>query len=177
MKSIVLIAAVASIPVPVACAAQTANDAATVYVQALRITLERLGPAEPTPRLWVRRMRQRTPSGAMSPDTLATIEWAAIASAFPQARQATDADTLFLCPPGVRVMMPVRGCPIRDDGMIIDLGQPRIDGDSAVIAVTLTQSGPGLRNAVHSWASGYDVVFFRIGESWYFRRTRGGWAT
>lgn len=143
------------------------RDSAEVTIAAMA---KLLGSRQDGVRVWVRDgTRPQRESGAVSPRTLSPAQWTAISEAYPAARLVTWSDTLFLCPPGVRVTMPVTGCPVREDGVIINLLPPRVQGDSVWIRGVLTRS-QRTHDGHHTWASSADMLFSREDGVWTFRR-------
>jgi hypothetical protein len=100
----------------------------------------------------------------------------AIQRIFPTARYSENLDSLVLCPAGVQLRMPGSGCPIRDDGVIIQLWSLRVYGDSLSVYGVLIQSSPG-RTRTASWAQGTSLAFVRTGRLWKLVKASGRWIT
>jgi hypothetical protein len=103
-------------------------------------------------------------------------EHAAIRSAYPGARTAIAMDSVIQCPPGVELMMPIRGCPIRDDGIVVRFIPFNVDGDTIRTGGEVIQSRPG-GYPTHSWAAGMSLLFVRVGRDWILRAGGFYWET
>ncbi len=163
---------------PSIAAQTTEGDSAALRLSVIEIVLDSLASERVhTSRLWIRaylsvdpgtRRLQRVPPTA---EQLATIR-----SRFPTAAVPASHDGLFLCPPGVRVRMPGVGCPILEDGLIVEVGPLEIDADSAHASGSVIQSST--RNGrTSTWAQGVRLLFRRSMSGWKFVRVLGGWIT
>lgn len=158
--------------------ALTAEESAEIRVTAIRVLLRELRvETTSTSVLWIvsDEGRRVGPGGADAAE-LTEGEHSAIRAAFPTARPADTIESLFQCPPGVRVRMPGQGCPIRDAGVIVRLGSIEIERDTLRTSGELIQTAPGSRGP-STWASGLSLVFVRTAEGWVFRETRYHWIT
>jgi hypothetical protein len=154
----------------------TSEDSAGVRIAALRVVLDTLGPqGADAGRIWVRPHTERDPAtGERRSVTLSPAERAAVAEAFPTARVIDAPDTSFLCPPMMRTLLPGTGCPIRDDGVIVEFAPLRFDGDSVSTAGMLIQSWPAARGTL-TWVQWIDLVLDRTRGKWEVRGIRGRW--
>ena len=151
----------------------TANDSARLRVAVLTVLLDSVGTVnQRSGRIWVRY------SGAGEAHNRASVpspsEMATITSVFPTARVVTYSDTVFMCPPGVQVDMPGRGCPIRESGVIVELFDLRVKGDSLWTTGSLIQSNA---SGTATWANMVGLLFIRVRGAWQFARTTSRFIT
>lgn len=178
-----VIVAVLIVAAPAAARAQyppmTASDSALLHVTSIRILFDRLasGITAEHP-IWLRLHVQRPDTGSGSPLQPSETQWREISHALPSARLAGARDTLFECPPGVRVSMPGTGCPIRENGIIVEVDRPVVDGDSATMWVWLIESGASDGRTL-TWAQGLALVLERAGDgrTWRLRAVRARFIT
>ncbi|MGH7505420.1 MAG: hypothetical protein ACRELX_07200 [Longimicrobiales bacterium] len=158
-------------------AVEPSAEPAQVWLTTVRFVLDSLGPVDESVRIWVQPARPRETTGdtvtaVTSPEVRPELE-----RAFPNARVTPASDVLFLCPPGVQVRMPGRGCPIRENGVIVRLGPVSVQGDTLHIMVALIRSSSRDSRVFYSWAKGTALVFVRSRGSWEFVRSLGSWIT
>jgi hypothetical protein len=159
-------------------ASLTQADSIQAWSAALRVLIDSLGPRRSDPyRIWLHADRERagTSSGVrfvpLSQDAEREIQ-----RSFPTARYSEKFDSLVLCSAGVQLRLPGSGCPIRDDGVIIQLWSLRVHFDSLSVHGVLIQSSPGRTRTV-SWAQGISLVFVRAGGLWKLVKASGRWIT
>jgi hypothetical protein len=134
------------------------------------VLLDSLAPAvSRTDRIWLGVRFRGTAAAALYHITDA--EAAAIADAYPGSRRAAPGDTIYLCPPGVELRLPGTACPIRDDGVVMELGPLRFDGDSVATSGWLIRSSTRGGSLV-TWAEVLSLVFERHCRGWRLRGIR-----
>lgn len=140
------------------------SDVADLRVAVLRGAIESI-PSHWTPatRLWVR-LPLRIEEGAHEgfEQEFTSLEWSALAEAFPMAIQVRrDGLDLYVCPPGITVSMPGSSCPILEDGIIVAFGAMTSEDDGVVRAECyFIQTQRGLTRS-----SGAGMVFARGKEA------------
>lgn len=82
-----------------------------------------------------------------------------------------DADP-FLCPDGVEVRMPGPGCPIRDDGAIVELYPPRLEAGLVMAGGSVITSSPGQSGEFVTGLTGFEIAFEWTGVGWRFLEIR-----
>lgn len=149
-----------------------AADSVALRMAVLQIMLDSLGPDQEPGRIWIQpRANGHAATNQTRSMGLTANEWNAISERFPAARLADASDTLFLCPPGVRVMMPGTGCPIRDQGIIVSFSPLRLMGDSVRAGGSLIQSAVGSQGSF-TWMQFIQAVFEHRQGEWRFRGIR-----
>jgi hypothetical protein len=151
----------------------THADSASITLEQLKFLLAREASTAVS-RIWIRTSEplaiRREGSPPLVPMAPAVAE--ALRAAFPEARFTPDSnEQLFLCPAGVRVVMPGSGCPIKDDGVIVVLSPIRLVGDSVAARGTIIRSSGGsepsrIGGSVSTWAVSCDLYFLRENASW-----------
>ena len=113
----------------------TGADSAQLRVAALRVVFDSLqSPWTESTRLWVRLPNQYDSEAKQWREFAFTaLEWATISGAFPNAvRFSREDQPPFLCP---SVLIPGRGCPIKDGGIIVTFGQITLGADGTVLTI------------------------------------------
>ena len=146
------------------------EDAVQLRLQTLEAVLDTLGVRRgegPLPTIWLLPGREVDPeTGERAETGYSDADVTRLQAVVPEIRVPdVDGDDLFLCPPGERVMMPISGCPIRDDGVIARLGVPRMEGDTAVVWGSVTQSGTD-GERTWTWMEGLELVFLPGDGRW-----------
>jgi hypothetical protein len=153
-----------------ATASLTSADSARIKIELLKYIT---GDSTTSGRVWLGTRSYRS----APPASISDAQLAAIQAQYPNARNTQPRDSLFLCGPGERVMMPLSGCQIRDDGIIVELGPFVLDGDSVRADVSVTQSWRYRDGKWHSYARGGAAVFERVSGVWRLRRFGWMWET
>lgn len=151
----------------------TAEDSAHVIVVTLQVLTDSLGTPSTSERpIWLNvRHIPHGSSGQRRPLTLSERQWAEIRATFPTARPVPPGESPFLCPPGVEMSLPGRGCPIQDGGTVIELGLVSVEPDSATtFGMVMSASAP---DRPVTFAQGIAMVLERIERSWRLRRATG----
>jgi hypothetical protein len=156
----------------------TSADSAQIRVATLRILIDSLAESPESPgRIWISGSHQlRRDTASARQFALSDTQWAAISQAFPTARHVVPTDSLFLCPAGVELRMPGSGCPIKEDGIVVELAPLRVDADSVTSSGLLVQSSTSYGRLV-TWAQGMWLVFERVQGRWRVRAIRGRFIT
>lgn len=155
----------------------TTEDSARIRLAVVQAIVDTVGRHQPPARIWILPSIERdSVSGQNRRIALTASEWKAIADEYPHAKQIEQLDSVFDCPPGVRVQMPGTGCPILDGGIIIQVGRMQVFGDSLRASAVLIQSSQGARR-VATWAQGLWVVFRYAGGFWRRHALQFLWIT
>ena len=136
----------------------TPRDSTEVIVAAVLATLDTFGIEPRTAPVWI--SFQHT--GSRMNSIVRRIN-----ARFPFVRAAAAVRELFTCPSGVSVQMPGQGCPIKDDGVIADIGELKFEGDSVALEISVIRSAGRL-----TWATGHTVIVSRRAGSWRVTRTK-----
>ena len=122
-------------------AQSTRQDTLAIRIAQIRSLL---GPEPGTDvRIWMLRRVTGVPPFFRPPprtDPLTESEASDITETFPGTRLIDGTEGLILCPEGVQLRMPTRGCPIQDDGVIISLSPLEPVGDSVRSVGTILRS-------------------------------------
>jgi hypothetical protein len=71
--------------------------------------------------------------------------------------------------------MPGIGCPLRDNGFIVQMGLKTVGDSIFVEGMVALSSTRGARTS--SSASGFELVLYRLAEVWKLARVRSTWIT
>jgi len=157
----------------------TADDSVQVHLAVLRALFDSLRvDTSRTARIWVLPTAHWDSVTRTSTDVaLSDRELAAIEAVYPRARGAPAYDSVFVCAPGVRARMPGRGCPIRDDGIVVRFRTIRVSGDTARMAAGVIRSESGA-SGVYTWQEGFDwIVLVYTRGTWDLRAMLARWIT
>jgi len=151
--------------------ALSTEDIAEIGVVLLVTALEHYGtPGADSTRIWLEIVERGASEASAPPGTML----AALTASYPGVRGLERTDYAYLCPPGVHVLMPGQGCPIRDGGIIVTLGvmEPQADGTvSTTVGVTQTDTQSGA-----TWNEGFEVILNRNeATGWVASRTGLSW--
>lgn len=112
-------------------AALTAEDSARVIIATLQVITDSLTRPTSSEPIWIRvRHIPRERSAQRRMVTLSEYQWGEINAVVPTARPIPHDQSPFLCPQGVQMSLPGRGCPIKDGGTVYrpwtDAGRRRL---------------------------------------------------
>ena len=146
------------------------SDSLAIRAASLAILLERIREVEVNgQRIWLRPDRADDPAqgrrvllGGPSPSELESLK-----RRFPSLELLPYEDDPFVCPPGVEVYMPLIGCPIREDGIVVELSSPRRQGNRVIAGGSVTRSWTSSLG-VQSAMTSYELLFERDDEGWRF---------
>jgi len=151
----------------------TLEDTITIHLASLRVALDSLAHNAPSSvRIWL--------SGPAIPDAgttgihskpLSPSEERRITADFPEVRFVDAGEELIVCPPGVTLRMPGSGCPIRESGVIVWLGQITVEGDSVRTSISMTQSEAS-GGRVLTWSQTVGLVYGQTRGTWQFMGIR-----
>jgi hypothetical protein len=134
------------------------RDSILIHATAVAATLDAFR-IDPNSRIWIERLvfRSDTQSHRENVDSLVY----ALRPRYPGVSAPPSDTELFLCPAGVSVRMPGRGCPIIEDGVVVRIQHPRFTEGSVHIPITVIRSKGAM-----TWAVGHIVVLVRQNDAW-----------
>jgi hypothetical protein len=150
----------------------TEADSVQLRILTVQVLLDTLAPVvSGSDRIWLGSGALFRGAASAARYAISDAEAAAIAGAFRGARRAGPRDELFLCPEGVELRLPGSPCPIREGGVVVELGPLRFDGDSVLTTGWIVRSSTPRGNLI-TWAEILSLVFERSCSGWRLRAIR-----
>ncbi len=135
------------------------RDSILIRATAVAATLDSFR-IDPNSRIWIERLVSRSDTHSLARENVDPLV-NALRPRYPRVSAPPSDTELFVCPAGVSVKMPGRGCPIIEDGVIVRIQHPRFTEGSVHIPITVIRS----RGAM-TWAAGHIVVLVRQNDTW-----------
>ena len=139
------------------------RDSVVVRVNAILATLDTFRIERHSTRIWLQ--RDMPSRGATLVPKRRDLVLTLLQDRYPRARAAEGQAGLFLCPAGVQVQTPGRGCPILDNGVIIKIGPVQFLPNAARISIELIKSHGNFMSV-----RGHTMTLVREGMTWTVKR-------